>query len=82
MQVKAFGLELRGIANKVSPKGTLYHIINVETEDGTPHALYCPKVDALPQALKKGEIVNVEFDYVTFGRNERLVVSKVERGTV
>lgn len=81
MKVQANSLELRGVANKVSKNGTLFYILNVEAEDGTPHALYCPKMESLPQGLKKGDLVNVVFDYVTFGRTERLVVSQVEKVT-
>lgn len=70
-------LELRGIAHKVSKNGKPYYVINCESDDGSPHAFYCPDDKAFPPALKKGEMVCVTFDVVYFKGNERLVVSKV-----
>lgn len=79
LKVTSAPLELRGIANNTSQKGNLYYTLNCESEDGSPHALYCPKVEALPQGLKKGDIVKVTFEVTYFKGNERLVVDKVER---
>lgn len=79
LQVKAESLELRGIANKTSNKGNIYYTLNCESSDGSPHALYCPSSDALPQGLKKGDMVTVLFDVTYFKGNERLVVRKVEK---
>lgn len=72
-------LELRGIVNKSSKNGNVYYVLNVESSDGSPHALYCPKVEALPNGLCKGNMVTVTFDVSYFKGNERLVVSKVEK---
>ena len=72
-------LELRGIANKSSKNGKLYYILNVESSDGSPHALYCPDANALPQGLKKGDMVAVDFLVTYYKGNERLVVNKVNR---
>lgn len=79
LKVISAPLELRGIANNTSKKGNLYYTLNCESEDGTPHALYCPEVKALPQGLKKGDMVKVTFDVTYFKGNERLVVAQVER---
>lgn len=79
LKVTSAPLELRGIANNTSKKGNLYYTLNVESDDGSPHALYCPKSEALPQGLKKGEMVRVTFEVSYFKGNERLVVTAVER---
>lgn len=79
LTVKSSPLELRGIANKSSRNGNQYYVLNVESSDGSPHALYCPKFEALPQGLKKGEMVQVTFEVSYFKGNERLVVTAVER---
>jgi hypothetical protein len=79
LKVTSAPLELRGIANYTSKKGNLYYTLNCESADGSPHALYCPKAEALPQGLKKGDIVKVTFEVTYFKGNERLVVDKVER---
>lgn len=75
-------LELRGIENKTSSKGNVYYVLYVENIDGKPYNFYVPDDEALPQGLKKGEIINVTFDLSYYKGNERLTVSKVERGTV
>lgn len=79
MKVKSATLELRGISNKVSSKGTVFYMVNVEEDDGTPLSFYCPKIEALPQGLKKGDLVNIVFDYTRFNQQERLMVSSVEK---
>lgn len=77
--VKSHPLELRGIANKSSRNGNQYYVLNVESADGSPHALYCPKYEAIPQGLKKGDAISVTFEVTYFKGNERLVVSAVEK---
>lgn len=79
LKVKSAPLELRGVATKVSGKGKMYYTLNVETDDGSPHQLYCPNVDALPAGLKKGDMIFVTFDVAKYQNNERLVVIGVER---
>lgn len=79
LKVTSAPLELRGIANNTSKKGNLYYTLNCESEDGSPHGLYCPSADSLPQGLKKGDMIKVEFEVTYFKGNERLVVAKVER---
>lgn len=79
MTVKSSPLELRGIANNTSKKGNVYYTLNVESADGSPHALYCPNAEAFPQGLAKGNMVVVTFDVSYYKGNERLVVTKVER---
>lgn len=79
LKVKSYPLELRGIANTTSKKGNVYYTLNCESDDGSPHALYCPKIEALPQGLKKGDKILVTFEVSYFKGNERLVVAQVER---
>lgn len=82
LTVTSCPLELRGIANRVSGNGKTFHVLNCESADGSPHALYCPSVEALPAGLKKGDMVCVTFDVRTYDRNERLVVKSVRLADV
>lgn len=77
LKVTSAPLELRGISHKTAKTGSIYYVLNVESDDGTPHALYCPKADGLPAGLKKGEIITVDFEVRYFKGNERLVVDRV-----
>lgn len=77
LTVTSCPLELRGIANQKSKAGNVFYVLNCESDDGSPHALYCPKVDALPAGLKKGDMIRVTFSVHTYNRNERLVVERV-----
>ena len=79
LTVKSSPLELRGIANKSSRNGNQYYVLNVESADGSPHALYCPSFEALPQGLKKGDMVEIDFEVSYFKGNERLIVSSVKK---
>ena len=79
LKVTSPPVELRGIANNTSKKGNLYYTINVETDDGSPHGLYCPSAECLPQGLKKGEMIRVTFNVSYFKGSERLIVIGVER---
>lgn len=72
-------LELRGVAHKVSKQNKSYYVINCESDDGSPHAFYCPDASALAQGLKKGDMVQVTFSVAYFKGNERLVVSQVAK---
>lgn len=82
LTVKAEKLELRGVMNQTSAKtGKVYYILHTETSAGEPHQLFCPEASALPQGLKKGDLVNVTFDVQRYKQNERLVVAKVERAS-
>lgn len=74
-------LELRGIANKVGKKENVYYVLNCESADGTPHALYCPDASALPDGLHKGDMVYVTFNVHTYKGNERLIVSSVSKAS-
>lgn len=74
-------LELRGIANKRTKNEKLYYVINAESADGTPHALYCPDAAAFPADLHKGDMIYVTFNVHRYGGNERLVVSSVTKAT-
>lgn len=79
ISVTSSPMELRGVVNKSSKSGKMYYVLNVESADGTPHALYCPNVDALPQGLKKGDSVLVSFSLTSFNGQERYYVTKVTR---
>lgn len=77
--VKSSPIELRGVENKVKKDGSVYYVLRVEGENGVPYQLYCPKPDALPDGLKKGNMITVTFGYTVYDRSERLFVSKVEK---
>lgn len=79
LTLKSNPLELRGVANRTKKDGNVYYILNVENEEGTPHALYCPNPNALPQGLRKGDNVVVEFHVKKYNGAEYLVVNKVEK---
>lgn len=79
LKFKSYPLELRGIASKISSKDKLYYILNVESDDGSPHSLYCPSDECFPSGLKKGEMIYVTCEVIKFGKEDRLVVAKVER---
>jgi len=79
LTLKSTPLELRGIANRFKKDGNVFYLLNVENEEGTPHQLYCPNPDALPQGLKKGDLVEVVFHMKKYENNEYLVVHKVEK---
>lgn len=77
--VKSLPLELRGVANKQTKKGVTYYVLNVETDDGTPYALYCPKSDCLPLGLRKGDTICVTMEVIVYNGTERLIVRHVEK---
>ena len=79
LTVKSNPLEVRGIANKTTAQGKLYYVLNTETEDGSPEALYCPDASVFPEGLRKGDVVTVDFSVSRYGRNERLVVTSVHK---
>lgn len=79
LTVNSCPLELRGVAHKTSKSGKLFYTINVESSDGTPHALYCPDASALAQGLSKGDMVTVTFNVSYYMGNERLSVIGVEK---
>lgn len=79
LTVKSNPLELRGIANRQKKDGSVIYLINVEDEEGTAEQLYCPKVEAIQQGLKKGDEIVVEFHVKKFNGAEYLVVNKVEK---
>lgn len=79
LRVQSEPLELRGVAHKAAKSGNVYYVLNTETEDGSPCALYCPSSEALPQGLKKGDMVVVTFEVAHYQNSERLVVRKVEK---
>lgn len=81
LTVTSSPLELRGIAHKRTKDDKIYYIINAESEDGTPHGLYCPDAKAFPDGLKKGDMIYVTFNVYRYGGNERLVVSSVCKAT-
>ena len=79
LKVASEPLELRGISNTTSKKGTVYHTVNCETEDGTPYGFYCPDVSAIAPGLKKGDKVRVYFNVRRFNKEQRLEVMNVEK---
>lgn len=81
LRVKSEVLELRGIANKTSKKGNVFYTINVEDMQGSPYALYCPDASCLPQNLKKGDSIVVDFEVRVYAGQEQLIVRGVTKNT-
>lgn len=77
LKMISHNLELRGIANRLRNDGSVYYLVNVEDCEGTPYQFYCKDSSAFPPALKRGDIVDIEFDYRKFDRNDNLIVSRV-----
>lgn len=77
LYVEAKNLELRGISNKTSKTGTVYYVLNLETQDGEAHTMYCPDFNALPQGLKKGDKVTVTLEVSYYKGNPKLTVTKL-----
>ena len=75
--MKSYNLELRGIANRTRKDGSVYYLVNVEDSEGTPYQFFCKDASAFPAGLKRGDIVDIEFDYRKFDRNDNLMVSRV-----
>lgn len=70
-------LELRGLKNTASKKGTVYYILNCENEKtGDPYQFYCPSADVLPQGLKKGDKIKISLTYNKF---KNLIVKDVKK---
>lgn len=81
LKVASEPLELRGVSNTTSKKGTVYYTVNCEAEDGTPYGFYCPDANALPAGLKKGDKVRLYYNVRYFRNQEKLEVCRVERVT-
>lgn len=72
-------VELRGIADKVTKKGSTYYVVNFEIDDGTPYAMYCPDSSAFPVGLKKGDMVTLTMEVKVYNGNERLIVRRLDK---
>ena len=79
LKVVSENLELRGVASNTTKNGKTYYMVNAETHDGTAYQFYCPTYEALPQGMKKGDMVKLHFVVKYFNRNERLEVVQVEK---
>ena len=79
MLIVSATLELRGVANKVTKQGTPYYLVNLEDNEGNPYQFYCKEFSALEPGLNKGDMVNVDFLYKKFDKQETLVVHKLTR---
>lgn len=77
LKMKSFALELRGIANRTRKDGSVYYLVNVEDDEGTPYQFFCKDASAFPAGLKRGDIVDIEFDYRKFDKNDNLFLSRV-----
>lgn len=76
--LQAKNLELRGIQNKESKSGNAFYLINCEDDNGNAYSFYCKDYNAIPQGLKKGEKVNIYFEYRTYQGKETITVVNVE----
>lgn len=79
LTVTSCPVELRGVSNKTSKTGKGYYVLNVETDDGEPFALYCPDFNALPSGLVKGDKVLVSFVVSRYKGSEKLTVCQVAK---
>lgn len=79
LTVNSIPLELRGVAHKTTKQNKVFYQVNCETNDGTAYQFYCPDASALPEGLKKGDMVVVTFEVVYFNGNERLVVRGLKK---
>ena len=70
-------VELRGVVNKFTKSGTPYFLVNVEDNEGNPYQFYCKDFNALEQGLKKGDLVDVDFEYKKYNNEESLVIHKL-----
>ena len=76
----AKNLELRGIAHRVNKEtGNLYYLLNVEDDEGTPYQFYAKDSSNFEQGLKKGDMVDISFVYLKFGKDERINVFSVRK---
>lgn len=70
-------LELRGLKNTASKKGTVYYILNCEDiKTADPFSFYCPDAKIFPEGLKKGDKVVLKLLYNRF---KNLVVTEVKK---
>ena len=70
-------LELRGLKNTSSKKGTVYYILNCEDiHTGDPYQFYCPDSKVFPEGLKKGDKIKVSLIYNKF---KNLIVTEVKK---
>lgn len=77
LNLKTHRLELRGIKNNVSQKtGSVYYVINCEDVDGEPFSFFCKDVGALPEGLKKGDIIVLN---LTYNKYKDLNVVRVDK---
>lgn len=79
ISVTSSPLELRGIANKTSSKGSVYYVVNVENESGESCGLYAKDASGFPQGLKKGDIIRAQMDVMFYQGTERLIVRQIEK---
>lgn len=75
LKLSARKMELRGIGNETSKKGNVYHVLRCENEEGEAFQFFCRSADAFPTGLKKGDIIDVLFEYNS--RFKELAVIKV-----
>ena len=77
LTLKTNKMELRGVQTQTSKKGNTYYIVYCEdTESVQPFKFFCKDFNALPQGLKKGDIVQVVVEYNSF---KELTVKKIEK---
>lgn len=77
-------VELRGIINRQGKNNNVYYMIAVEDENAERFQFYCRTATALPQGLKKGDMVKIHFNHDMYGAKEQrevLMVEKAENGT-
>ena len=79
LRLSAKKLEVRGVANATSKKGNVYYILRCENYEGEPFQFCARTADVFPKGLKKGDFVDVFFDFNP--RYKDLILIKVELTT-
>ncbi len=78
LTLKTNKMELRGVQTQVSKKGNSYYIVYCEDVDSCkPFQFFCKEFNALPQGLKKGDMVEITVEYNSFKELSVVKVSKV-----
>ena len=79
LKLNAHNLELRGIQNKTSNNGNVYYYANLETPEGEAQKFFVPKAECFESGLKKGDKVNVEFNYYVYDDKPRFTVVSIKK---
>lgn len=78
MKLTTEKLELRGLVNQLSKKtGAIYYIMYCETLEGKPFQFICRDAKALPEGLKKGDMITLDVVYNSYKELSVVLCKKV-----